>query len=72
MALEHVGQAAQFVGRVDRARRVAGRVHHQPLGARRDGALQRFWGDLVVRGGRGLHRDRRAAVDQHHVRGQIG
>ncbi|KAG1389099.1 hypothetical protein G6F58_013369 [Rhizopus delemar] len=25
MALEHVGQAAQFVGRVDRARRVAGR-----------------------------------------------
>ena len=68
VAHQHVGELFQLALRIGGARRVRGRVEHEPLGARRDRALEvrRLQLEPVV--DRGRHDDRRAAVDRHHLR----
>ena len=68
VAHQHVGELFQLALRVGRAGRVRRRVKDEPLGARRDRALQirRLQFEPVV--DRGRHNDRRSPVDRHHLR----
>ena len=67
MAHQHVGQRLHLVARIGGARRVRGRVQHQPFGARRDRALEILRLQLERLFQRRRHEHRLAAVDQHHL-----
>ena len=67
MPHQHVGERLELGARIGGAGRVRRRVEQEPLGLRRDRALERLGADLeaVLHGAD--HRHRRAAGEQHHV-----
>ena len=66
--MQHLGQRLQLVARISGARGVRGRIEYEPLGARRDRALEVLGLKLEALVDRGWRDDRRAVVDRHHFR----
>ena len=68
MAHQNVGQAFKFVARIGRAGRVRRRVEDDPLGSRRDRALEVLRLQLEPLVEMGRHDDGLAPVDRDHLR----